>query len=215
MPAKAAFYIDGFNLYHSINDLNAPHLKWINLWKLASVLIPRRSETLEKVLFCTAIYPDASKRARHLKFLQAQEHFSVEILYGHFVVETISCRSCENNWRKPTEKQTDINIAVSIIDDAYRGVFDHAYLVTNDTDQAALAKLLKTRFPDKRLTIVCPPRRAHAKHLLTYADGKVSLGSHHLEPAVMEGMIRTPRGLIVRPREYDPPPGWGGPSADA
>src|SRR5829696_9188995 len=37
--SKVACYIDGFNLYHSIDELRKPHLKWVNLWALAESFV--------------------------------------------------------------------------------------------------------------------------------------------------------------------------------
>ena len=108
MTARASFYVDGFNLYHAINDLNLPHLKWNSLWKLASLLIPSRSEDLVKVTFCSAFYPgDTGKRARHERYIRAQQHFGVRVVMGHYVHENMDCRACRASWRKPTEKETD------------------------------------------------------------------------------------------------------------
>ena len=42
--SRVAIYIDGFNLYHSIDELKRPQLKWLNLWAL-SELIVRDDET--------------------------------------------------------------------------------------------------------------------------------------------------------------------------
>ena len=71
---RAAFYIDGFNLYHPINDLNQPHLKWLNLWDLGQLLIPPQSETLVRVVFGTAIVTqDYNKIARHQQYMKALE----------------------------------------------------------------------------------------------------------------------------------------------
>ena len=40
MSTKRVFvYVDGFNLYHAIDDLNQDHLKWVNLWALSEKLI--------------------------------------------------------------------------------------------------------------------------------------------------------------------------------
>ena len=33
--ATVSFYVDGFNLYHAINGLHRPQLKWLNLRELA------------------------------------------------------------------------------------------------------------------------------------------------------------------------------------
>ena len=210
MPERAAFYVDGFNLYHAINDLGINYIKWNSLWHIALGLIPSRSQELVRVVFCTAFYPnDTGKRARHEKYIKAQEHFGVAVVRGHYIHEDMDCRSCGHQWKKPTEKETDINVALHLLDDAHNNVFEHAYLVTNDSDQAATAKLFALRFPEKRLTVVCPPGRTHSKHLLGITNGTpITLTTAHLEKAVMDGMIQAKSGLIVRPNEYAPPVNW-------
>ena len=209
MPERVAFYIDGFNLSHAISDLEAVYLKWNSLWALAQGVIHARSQALEKVVFCTAFYPnDFGKRVRHERYIKAQQHFGVTVVFGHYVRENMDCRACGNAWKKPTEKETDINVALALIDDAHMDVFDHAFLVTNDSDQAATAKLFARRFPAKRLTTVCPPGRTHSKHLLDLSSSSLTLTREHVERSVMDHMIHTPGGLIVRPHEYAPPADW-------
>ena len=206
---RASFYVDGFNLYHAINDLNEPYLKWNNLRMLASALMPSRSEELVKVTLCTAFYPnDPGKRARHEKYIRAQQHFGVEVIMGHYVHEDMDCRTCQAIWRKPTEKETDINLALALIDYAHMDLFDHAYLVTNDSDQAATAKLFAKRFPLKKLTSVSPPGRRHSQHILGAGAASALITANHLERSVMDPMIEDKKGLIVRPYEYTPPVGW-------
>jgi hypothetical protein len=43
---RVACFIDGFNLYHSVEELKKPHLKWLNLWGLAQAFIKPSSERL-------------------------------------------------------------------------------------------------------------------------------------------------------------------------
>ena len=57
---RALFYVDGFNLYHALHDLNRPRLKWLSLHALAQKLIPNRSERLVGVVYFSAY---ASRRA--------------------------------------------------------------------------------------------------------------------------------------------------------
>ena len=52
-PMRVACYVDGFNLYHAIHDLQKPHLKWVNLWALAQSIC-RSGETLTKVAYFSA-----------------------------------------------------------------------------------------------------------------------------------------------------------------
>lgn len=209
MPSRAAFYVDGFNFYHALNDLGQPHLKWLNHWRLAEILIPTKSETLVKVAYCTAYYPDFSKKVRHERVVRALQNAGVEIIEGHYVKEPAECKACGDQWRRPIEKETDINVALTLFDDAYQDVFDHAYLVTADSDQAAMVRLFRQRFPNKLLTTVAPPGRSHSKHILAYATGKRSLDEQLIERAVFPRIVmKEGAASILRPAEYDPPPGW-------
>lgn len=51
---RVAVYVDGFNLYHAIDELNVPKLKWLNLDALARSLL-RPQETLVKCHYFTSI----------------------------------------------------------------------------------------------------------------------------------------------------------------
>jgi hypothetical protein len=209
MPIRAAFYIDGFNVYHALDDLNQPHLKWLNWHALAARLIPSLSEELVKVTVCTAIKPPqaSEKAARHRVYLRALASAGVVCLKGEFAEEHRDCRECGAHWEAPVEKQGDVNLAISIIDDAHRDVFDHCYLVTADSDQAATARMLKRSWPDKKLTTVMITGRTHSKALIDIADAKMTIGESALEWSVFPRVIEGAEA-ILRPAAYDPPAGW-------
>lgn len=206
-PKRAALYIDGFNLYHSVNDLKESFLKWCNFWRLGEIIIPQKSEILVKAVFCTAYYPhDHGKRIRHERLVKALDIVGVETILGHFSSEPVSCRDCGHTWDKPTEKASDIHLALTIYEDAANDVFDTAYMVTADTDQAATARFVSTRFPEKRLISVSPPGRTHAQHLLSFTHGKVALSKEHIERALFRGFVTGGgKPAVIRPTEYDPP----------
>ena len=208
---RAAFYYDGFNLYHAINDLGESYLKWCNLWELAERLIPKQTEELVKVVFCTAFYPgDERKRWRHQQYLNALENVGVTTVKGHYVHEVSACSHCRKTWKQPTEKETDINVALSLIMDAQDDVFDRAYLVTADSDQAATARLFKDRFPQKQLITVAPPGRNFSVDIARYTGGnRLAITKDHLDWTVFPAIVMrgtNPSGR--RPREYDPPEWW-------
>jgi uncharacterized LabA/DUF88 family protein len=207
---RAALYIDGFNLYHSVNDLGEPFLKWCNFWKLGESIISRQSEELVRVVFCTAYYPgDHSKKIRHERLVRALKLVGVETVLGHFSHEDAKCRDCGSIWQKPTEKATDINLALSVYDDAVQDVMDTAYLLTADTDQAATAKLFAKRFPGKKLVSVSPPGRTHSQHILSHTPHKIALNREHIERALFPGLVTAEgQASVMRPHEYDPPAGY-------
>ena len=51
---RVVCFIDGFNLYHSIDDLGDDHLKWVDLWALSEVFIKKTSQRLENVYYFSA-----------------------------------------------------------------------------------------------------------------------------------------------------------------
>lgn len=207
---RGAFYVDGFNLYHAINDLSQPHLKWVNLWRLAELVARGHAKTIEKVVFCTAYFPgDHGKRVRHERYVAAQTLAGVESRFGHTTKEPMSCGTCRHRWDAPREKETDINVALAVFDDAYQNVFDVAFMVTADTDQAATLRAMRSRFPDKRMITVAPPGRDPAKHLRALSYATIRLTAAHLDqcvfpPVVMRDGMRT----VQRPAEYAPPKDW-------
>jgi len=85
-------------------------------------------------------------------------------------------------------------------------MFDHCYLVTADSDQAATARLLKSNFPQKRLTTVVITGRHHSKAILPHADAKITINVTHLERSLFPKLI-TGANAVLRPSEYDPPGG--------
>ncbi len=208
--AKAALYIDGFNLYHSVNDLAEPFLKWCNFWRLGETIIPQVSERLVKVVFCTAYYPgDFGKKVRHERFIKALAAVGVETILGHFSTEPADCRSCGRKWHKPTEKASDIHLALTIYDDAINNVYDTAYLLTSDTDQAATARFIKERQSSKKIVSVSPPGREHSQHILSHTTHKIALNKDSIERCLFRNVVfDSNRTAVLRPHEYDPPDGY-------
>lgn len=211
MKKRAALYIDGFNLYHAVDELGFNHLKWRNFWRLGEMILPSQDEVLVKAVFCTAFYPgDFKKNIRHQAFNDALKLVGVEIMPGNYI-HIPACPTCSPGKTRPSEKESDINLALAVFNDARHDRFDHAYLMSADSDQAATARMLKQEFPDKKLTTVAPPRRNFSRSILPFADGKISLTEAHIERAVFRGQIvPDPSGKrpIRRPFEYDPPVGW-------
>jgi uncharacterized LabA/DUF88 family protein len=210
-PARAALYIDGFNLYHAIADLDVPLIKWASYWHLGESIIKRRSETLVKVVYCTAHTKNQDKKWRHQQFVKAQEIHGVEVALGHFAGDRRKCNECNNEWWHPTEKAGDINVAIHLMRDGFLDQVDHAYLLTADSDQAATAKMFASQFPNKKLTSVSPPGREPSTHILSHCEQrKIKLNRDHFERCVMPEIVMKEgvKGNARRPREYAPYEGW-------
>lgn len=212
-------YIDGFNLYHAINDLGLPnprkprskvkpkpHLKWLDLWALTESLA-RDNETVSEVNYFSAYatwLPQAHKR--HLEYVKALEHAGVTCIMGHFKEKHRKCKSCSATWVQHEEKETDVHIAARIVVDACEDRFDRAVLITADSDLAPALNIVKSRFPKKQVFVVAPPgRHNHARSLNTAYTLTPGRLAEHMLPATATGA--NGKVLFTRPPSYSPPIG--------
>ncbi len=208
---RAAFYYDGFNLYHAVDAYKRPYLKWLNLKALGRAIAPK-SEVIKRVVWCSAFSPTSrSKLQRHEDYRKALEGQGVICRMGHFIHSMDSCNSCGHKWQISVEKQGDVNLALSIAADAEDDLFDICYLVTADGDHAATARYLKERFPKKKLVLVTPPGRYHNRQIERMADQCVEIQTHHLEASLLPEMAKYKQRFlgrsekVMRPEVYDPP----------
>ena len=202
---RVAVYVDGFNLYHALDDLKRPYLKWLDLRALMKGLIPR-DQVLKRVVWCTAFKPSSrAKQLRHVAYLSAMEAKGVTCRVGHFVAHTNGCKACGHRWTSWTEKQGDVNFALSVLSDAQADLFDVAYIITADGDHAATARFVKQQFPHTSVVSVSPPGRAHNRFILEWCDAKLSLDTPHIEAALLPEVVRGRGRTVIRPAMYDPP----------
>src|SRR5262249_41727666 len=137
MSQRVICFVDGFNLYHAVNRLNAPYLKWVNLWLLASVFIRPKSQQLVDVFYFSAFadwLPQSKKR--HIQYVKALVASGVNPVIGKFKSKDRNCPKCAHKWSGHEEKETDVNIALAMLNLAYKDRYDHAFLVSNDSDLA-------------------------------------------------------------------------------
>lgn len=206
---RARLYVDGFNLHHAILELNRPELLWLDLMALGRAVLPRR-ERLVGVTWVAAHRPQRREGMTALAtYEQALRASGVRCLMGHFVVHGDQCRACGHGWMEANEKQSDVNLALALADDAQADRFDVAYLVTTDGDHAATARYMAERFPGKRLVSVAPPGRGHNRQLLRYCQARAEISPETIARSALPERTPSPQGWLVRPdawRASDPQP---------
>jgi NYN domain len=208
---RVACYVDGFNLYHSIVDLNKPHLKWVNLWALAQSLC-RSGETITKVAYFSAYAtwkPD--QYSRHRQYVAALKYFGVECHMARFSEQSAKCLKCGAKWKRHEEKETDVHFSLMFLEDAIDNVFDRAIVISADSDHVPAARRVRSRFPGKQIFLATPPgRHSHARELLKVAHSGITPG--RIARCLLPETIMVGGNQIAkRPPEYDPPPGWSPP----
>jgi hypothetical protein len=156
---RVACYIDGFNLYHAIHDLQKPHLKWLDLRALAQSLC-RGGEDLVKVAYFSAYATWLpGPYSRHRQYVAALITLGIECHMARFNEQTARCNRCGNTWKDHEEKETDVHFSLTFLEDAMDNIFDRAIIISADGDHVPAIRCVRRRFPGKQIFAATPPGR--------------------------------------------------------
>ncbi len=86
------------------------------------------------------------------------------------------------------EKRSDVNLAVHILNDAWKDEYDCAVVVSNDSDMTEALKLVKENIPDKNIGLIPPilgtkkeRKKKTSSNLTKYADFTTYITEMELE----------------------------------
>ncbi len=201
-------FIDGFNLYHAISSLHRPELKWIDVRMLSRAFLRPLSEQLLKVFYFSAYadhMPEPVQKSQRA-YIEALKLKQTTPVLGQFKKKDRKCPNCRHKWIGYEEKETDVNIASFLIDLAYQDAFDRALVISNDSDLVPAIRMVRKRFPLKRITTIAPPNYYHSNELIQVSSDKARIRLEHLEHSLLPSQIVDASGLvsISRPQEFTP-----------
>lgn len=202
---KINAYIDGFNLYHALVNLKDNKVKWLDLHKLCQNFVKDGFE-LNKVYYFSALptHLGADKINRHALYLKALQSAGVIPILGNFKKKIPVCKNCHKEYEAYEEKQSDINIAITMLKDAFNDDFDRAFLITADTDLVSTIKMIKKDFPNKSIILLPPPKRGkYAHELKQSADFSLEIKRRHLLNSLFPDTIEYDGQTIVKPIQYN------------
>lgn len=230
MPKRAAFYVDGFNLYHGISDLqqhptktnptppSKAHLKWFSIWDFAEFVTKPLGEDIVKIRYFSALATHRPQGVgRHQTYLRALKSTGVEYQLGSFKAKKkrMSFSNLDQNgepyatakfnWTSYEEKETDVNIAIQMVQDAIDGVADVFYVISADTDLAPAVKMIQARYPHIEYVPVLPPNRAQNNELkrLSSRPGRhIEMSERNVAKCRLPEQITDATGLFECPPEY-------------
>jgi uncharacterized LabA/DUF88 family protein len=199
---RVQLFIDGFNLYHSIAD--KPRLrpyKWLDYWALGNLLKSRR-QTLTGVFYFTAIYPkDRHKENRHRTFIRAQQLQGVTVIQGQFRRKDKYCGNCKASFPGLEEKESDVNMALSLLENAANDQYDVAFLLTGDGDLTPGIRAVRRVRPDKSVKVIFPPNR-FADALKQEADSYMRLKEKHLAQCQLPNPLTKDGVTLHKPSDW-------------
>jgi len=82
---RIAFFIDGFNLFHALDNNHLYHkYKWLDLNKLSNCFVTKKDK-IENIYYFTALATwSQSKMKKHKTYLKALELKNIKTIYGEF-----------------------------------------------------------------------------------------------------------------------------------
>lgn len=207
MKPRSIVYVDGFNLYYGA--LKGDPYKWLNLGRYFALLRP--DDDIQIIRYFSApVNGPSTDQATYLRALATDP--LVEIILGKFKRKNVRCRvrSCahtgERMFPAVEEKRTDVNIAVSMLDDAYQDLADRFILVSGDSDLVPAVARIKQRFSSKQVIVYVPsrdPTRGAAVEIRTAADSHKTLPLQLLRHAQFPQTLTDGTGQpIVRPSDW-------------
>ena len=207
--SRVIVYIDGFNLYYGV--LKFSRDKWLDIARYFELLRPH--DSIQRIRYFTALSSDG-KSQDQLTYLKALEtRPMVNTILGRYKKKSVKClvQTCsviqrDRIFKSQEEKRTDVNIAVSMLDDAYQNLCDHLIVVSGDSDLVPAVNMVKSRFPSKEVTVYVPSRspvRGAAVELRAAADKHRDLPLNLLKIAQLPASVPDGSGgFIVKPATW-------------
>ena len=205
--ADIVVYVDGFNLYYG--SLKRSPYKWLDLGRLCTTMLP--NDRVTAIRYYTARIsarpgnPTAPNDQQiYLRALRTIPNLS--ITYGHFLTHSVSMAltgvtPTKRVWvDKTEEKGSDVNLASHLLRDAFRGAFQVAVLITNDSDLAEPVRIVRQEL-NLPVGILNPHQHhsAELKHIATFVK---RIRQSDLIASQFPAVLNDAKGAIHKPPSW-------------
>ena len=205
---RAYVFIDGFNLFYRC--LSRSSRKWLNIQSLFEQMLPFYE--IKRVKYFTAMIRsrgDPAKSLRQETYLRALRTLpKVEIYQGLFSNHKVCRELAKSSLLKrikrkfgikvptmnkcvwvfdPKEKASDVNLAVHMVNDAWKNLYDVAVVVSNDSDLIEALKIVRGDCK-KQIFLISPDKNVNPE-MRKHADFVRELRISHLAQAQLPNHI--------------------------
>lgn len=204
MPEQLIAYVDGFNLYHGLHDKWQHRYLWLDLEAVVRRVRPH--STVVSVQYFTAPVLNeaaaASRQSDYCAALKAHSRGLVSVVQGRYQSKTVKCRRCGHEYTRYEEKETDVNIAVSLVADAAEDRMDTALLISADSDLVPAVRAAQRVHPSLVVVAAFPPKRYSAE-LHTLMPRSFHLGANVIRQSLLPDLVSTAGdGAWSRPQKW-------------
>jgi hypothetical protein len=191
-------YIDGFNLYFGLREGGFRRFLWLDLVGMSTRLLRPSQKLVQSKYFTARVASPPDKQRRQSVYLEALGTLpDLQIFYGKYQLNRRQCRNCNYTDSVPSEKMTDVNIAVELLTDAFQDHFDTALLISADSDLRGPIEAVLRLFPTKRVVVAFPPKRNSAE-LMRVASAYLRIGRAALAGSQFSDEVTKSDGYVLR-----------------
>ncbi len=196
---RAIFFIDGFNLYHSLvnpqNHYKLYRYKWLNLRKLVKLFLQKQDALVDIYYFSAICTWNQNKANKHRIYIRALRNENIKIVLGKFKQVTKKClAACKQNYLTHEEKRTDVNIAIHLLSLAPE--YDIAYVISADSDLIPAIEEVKKLYPSKEIVVIIPFDKM-AEELKSVCHSHMRIKEKHIVTSQFNKSITLQDGTII------------------
>jgi NYN domain len=204
-------YVDAFNLYYGC--LRGTPYRWLDLEALSRRYI-RKEDELHRIRYFTArVSPRPGDERVHLRqqaYLRALHTIPcLSIHFGRFQQTETRMHLAQPPARGPStalvvkteEKGSDVNLASYLLLDAFRGDYETALVISNDSDLCTPIEMAKNEL--KRRVGILNPHRVRSRDLASIPPTfSKQIRSGALRDSQFPDLLNDERGSVRRPDSW-------------
>lgn len=196
-------YVDGFNLYHGMHQEFGRSTLWLDLVALAQSFRPQQRLVAVKY-FSAPVLDDPRAQGRQAHYVEAlaalyPNQFSA--IMGRYQKKNIVCFKCGNSHVHYEEKETDVNIAVTLVADAALHSMDSAIIVSADSDLVPAVKAVGSIGAHLFVAAAFPPNRV-SQHLKTLMPASFHIDRKRIKK------LQLPTSFAAGGKNFNRPARW-------
>jgi len=213
---KISFVVDGLNLYFSLRELEGlskKPSKWLDLRRMCESFVQAigqhlgvRTE-LETIHYFSAYATHAKVHDRGIvdrqrTYVAALESTGVSVTMSQFKYRDARCPHCRTVFKRAEEKETDVAMAVKLLEVFARSEAEIAVLITGDTDLRPAINTARRLYPQTTIGIITPFLR-HTTEMQECGDFHFKVSQKLVQASQFPNPF-----VLADGRVLTRPPGW-------
>lgn len=196
-------YVDGFNLYNGLHDQYGHSMLWLDLVAMARRFRPKQ-ELVQVKYFTAPVLNEPAAQSRQAHYIAAMEARNRRLLAtvpGRYQRKRFKCRECGTVHKLYEEKETDVNIAVTLVKDAALHNMTSAILVSADSDLAPAVAAAQEINSSLFVASAFPPKR-RSKQLKSLMPASFDIRDSVIRATQMPDRFEVGTSRYARPEKW-------------